>query len=147
MDMFEQPDKVLAACEALMPHLLHVALITAPIPTGTCPIGFWMHRGCVPFVSPGAVRVALLADAQADHRGALGERAPDALLRRGQLEPRTWTVFAELPDRSIVYHVDQGDIFEVHRKLGDKFCLSGGIPNVPAELRHAGARCATAARR
>ena len=56
-------------------------------PQKQVPIGFWMHRGCVPFVSPGAVRVALLADAQADHRGALGARASDAVLRRGQLGP------------------------------------------------------------
>jgi hypothetical protein len=38
--------------------------------------------------------------------------------------------FAELPDRSIVYHVDQGDIARTHQILGDKFCLSGGISNV-----------------
>jgi len=25
--------------------------------------------------------------------------------------------------------VDRGDIFEVHQAVGDKFCLSGGIPN------------------
>jgi len=25
--------------------------------------------------------------------------------------------------------VDRGDIFETHRKIGHKFCLSGGIPN------------------
>ena len=25
--------------------------------------------------------------------------------------------------------MDQDDIFDVHRKIGDKFCLSGGIPN------------------
>jgi hypothetical protein len=37
--------------------------------------------------------------------------------------------FAELPDRSIVYHVDQGDVLRAHQTLGDKFCLSGGIPN------------------
>ena len=37
--------------------------------------------------------------------------------------------FTELPDRSILYHVDQGDIFETHRVLGHKFCLSGGVPN------------------
>ena len=37
--------------------------------------------------------------------------------------------FAELPERSIVYHVDQGDIAKAHRVLGEKFCLSGGIPN------------------
>ena len=38
--------------------------------------------------------------------------------------------FTELPERSIVYHVDQDDIFEAHRVLGHKFCLSGGISNV-----------------
>jgi hypothetical protein len=36
---------------------------------------------------------------------------------------------AQLPDLSIVYHVDRGDIFEVHKAVGNKFCLSGGIPN------------------
>jgi hypothetical protein len=38
--------------------------------------------------------------------------------------------FRELPDRSIVFHVDQDDVFEVHRRLHDKFAISGGIPNV-----------------
>ena len=27
-----------------------------------------------------------------------------------------------------MYHVDNADIFEVHKKIGHKFCLSGGIP-------------------
>jgi hypothetical protein len=38
--------------------------------------------------------------------------------------------FATLPERSILFHVDQGDIFLAHRKLHQKFALSGGIPNV-----------------
>jgi hypothetical protein len=37
--------------------------------------------------------------------------------------------FRELPDGSIVFHCDQDDIFQVHRKLHDKFAISGGIPN------------------
>ena len=37
--------------------------------------------------------------------------------------------FATLPERSILFHVDQGDIFLAHRKLHHKFALSGGIPN------------------
>ena len=37
--------------------------------------------------------------------------------------------FTELPDQSIVYHVDQDDIFDVHKKIGHKFAISGGIPN------------------
>ncbi len=36
---------------------------------------------------------------------------------------------AELPDLSIIFHVDRGDVFEAHKVLGHKFCLSGGIPN------------------
>jgi uroporphyrinogen-III decarboxylase len=34
-----------------------------------------------------------------------------------------------LPDASIVYHVDRGDIFKVKKEIGHKFCISGGIPN------------------
>ena len=37
--------------------------------------------------------------------------------------------FLELPEHSILYHVDQGDLEKVHKKLGHKFCLSGGVPN------------------
>jgi hypothetical protein len=43
--------------------------------------------------------------------------------------------FRELPDRSVVYHVDQDDIFDVHRRIGDKFCLSGGLPNFVLSYR------------
>ena len=37
--------------------------------------------------------------------------------------------FRELPAGSIIFHVDMDDVFEVHRVLGDRFCISGGIPN------------------
>ncbi|MBC7217415.1 MAG: hypothetical protein H5U36_04490, partial [Candidatus Caldatribacterium sp.] len=49
--------------------------------------------------------------------------------------------FRELPPGSIVYHVDKGDIFKVHRVLGDRFAISGGLPNdllalgTPEEVR------------
>jgi hypothetical protein len=126
-DMFTQPEKVLAACEALQPLLLHVALTSAD-PDQQVPIGFWMHRGCVPFVTP----------AQFDsHYWPTLKPIIEELWARGYqtlfYAEGDWNYhldrFAELPDRSIVYHVDKGDLFEVHRKLGHKFCLSGGIPN------------------
>jgi hypothetical protein len=126
-DMLTRPDKVLAACEALLPHLLHVALSSAD-PSRQVPVGFWMHRGCVPFVTP----------AQFDsHYWPTLKPIIEELWRHGHqtlfYAEGDWNHhldrFAELPDASIVYHVDRGDIFEAHRKLGDKFCLSGGIPN------------------
>ena len=127
MDLMERPEKVLAACEALAPHLLHVAL-TSGDPTGTVPVGLWMHRGCVPFVSPATFEKyywptlkPIILELWKNGRQTLFYAEGD------------WNhhldSFAELPDRSIIYHVDRADIFEVHRRLGDKFCLSGGVPN------------------
>ncbi|HQO35261.1 MAG TPA: uroporphyrinogen decarboxylase family protein [bacterium] len=127
MDVLERPDKVLAACEALMPHLLHIALGGAD-PDKNVPISIWMHRGCVPFFSPQqfdrffwSTLKPILQEIWARGHQVLfyAEGDWNAHLDR----------FAELPDASIIYHVDKADIFEAHRKIGHKFCISGGIPN------------------
>ena len=138
-DLFERPAKVLAACEAMMPHLLHVALSGAD-PDKNVPIGFWMHRGCVPFVS--------MEHFNKLYWPTLKPIIEEIWARGHQVlfyAEGNWNAhlksFAELPEKSIVYHVDQADIFEVHRVLGDKFCISGGIPNfllsygTPQEVR------------
>ncbi len=127
MDLFERPDKVLAACEAMMPHLTHVAISGAD-PDKNVPIGFWMHRGCVPFVSQEhfdkfywPTLKPIIEEIWANGHQVLfyAEGDWNAHLRS----------FAELPDGAIVYHVDKGDIFEIHKVIGKKFCISGGIPN------------------
>jgi uroporphyrinogen-III decarboxylase len=128
MDLLERPRKVQAACEALMPHLLHVALSGAD-PAKQVPISIWMHRGCVPFVKK-------------EHFYGIYwptlKPIIEEIWRRGHqvlfYAEGSWDAhldaFAELPAGSIIYHVDRGDIFKAHATLGDKFCLSGGIPNV-----------------
>ena len=127
MDMMQQPDKVLAACEALMPHLYNTARTSAD-PAHQVPIGYWMHRGCIPFVSKGQFE---------SHYWPTTKPIIEELWRDGHqtlfYAEGDWThhlqSFTELPDASIVYHVDRGDIFQTHQILGHKFCLSGGIPN------------------
>jgi len=142
MDLLERPGKVLAACEALAPHLLHVARTSAD-PTGTVPIGFWMHRGCVPFVSPEQFDRVYWATLKPIIKELWAAGHQVLFYAEGDWNHHL-DAFAELPDASIIYHVDQADIFEVHRKLGEKFCLSGGIPNfllsygTPEQVR---ARC------
>jgi len=128
MDMHTQPDKVLKACEALMPHLVHVGLTTADA-AKQVPIGFWMHRGCVPFISPKQF---------ASHYWPTLKPCIEEFWKHGHqtmfYAEGKWDAhlddFATLPERSILYHVDQGDIFLAHRKLHHKFALGGGIPNV-----------------
>jgi len=126
-DLYDRPKKVLAACEALAPHLAHVALSGAD-PTKNVPITIWMHRGCVPFVNMEhferifwpTLKPILQEIWRHGHQVLFyAEGKWGAHLKR----------FAELPDASIIYHVDRDDIFEVHKVLGHKFALSGGIPN------------------
>lgn len=138
-DLFERRDKVLAACEALAPHLLHVAKTTSD-PTGNVPVGFWMHRGGVPFVSPEIFQNVYWATLKPIIQELWAGGHQTLFYAEGNWDHHLET-FAELPDQSIVYHVDQGDVIKARDALGDKFCLSGGVPNTllaasrPEEVR------------
>ncbi|MGQ9634612.1 MAG: uroporphyrinogen decarboxylase family protein [Bryobacteraceae bacterium] len=138
-DLKKIPDKVLAACQALMPHLGHLALHSAD-PTRTVPIPIWMHRGCTPFISkehfetiywPTLKPIVEALWRQGNQVLFYAEGKWDAHLER----------FAELPAGSIIYHIDRGDPHKTHQVLGGKFCLSGGVPNTllafasPEEVR------------
>lgn len=127
MDILERPDKVLAACEALMPHLTAVALSGAD-PTKNVPVSIWMHRGCVPFISHQHFAKFYWPTLKPIIQEIWSKGHQVLFYAEGDWNPHL-TTFAELPDASIVYHVDKADIFEAHRVLGHKFCLSGGIPN------------------
>ncbi len=127
MDLLERPDKVLAACEALAPHLLHVALGGAD-PDKNVPITIWMHRGCVPFVTMDQFETFYWPTLKPIIEGIWAEGHQTLFYAEGNWNPHLER-FAELPEGSIVYHVDHADIFEVHKAIGSRFCLSGGIPN------------------
>ena len=117
----------MAACEALMPHLHHVARSTAD-PLRQVPIGYWMHRGGVPFVSPEIFKNIYWATVKPIIEELWAEGHQTLFYAEGKWDYHLES-FAELPEQSIVYHVDQGDIFKAHQVLGNKFCLSGGVPN------------------
>jgi len=127
MDLFERPEKVMAACESLMPHLLNVALSGAD-PAKNVPISIWMHRGCVPFVSMDHFKNLYWPTLKPIIEEIWSKGHQTLFYAEGKWGPHLES-FAELPDGSIIFHVDQDDIFEVHKKIGHKFALSGGITN------------------
>lgn len=132
-DLFERRDKVMAACEALAPHLLHVAKTTAD-PAGQVPVGYWMHRGGVPFVSPEVFEKVYWATLKPIIQELWAAGHQTLFYAEGNWDYHLGN-FAELPDRSIVYHVDQGDPLKAKKALGDKFCISGGVPNAMLSIK------------
>ena len=121
MNLFEQPDKVMKACEALMPHLHWVAAATAD-PASQLPIGYWMHRGCVPFVTP---------EQFDDYYWPTVRPIIEELWRSGHqtlfYADGNWDThldaFHQLPERSIIYHMDRSTPRLVHEKqIGRASC-------------------------
>lgn len=127
MDLIEQPDKVMGACHALMPHLLHMALSGAD-PDKNVPIGFWMHRGCVPFITQEQYDNFFWPTLKPIIEEIWAQGHQVLFYAEGD-----WTrhleSFAELPEQSIVFHLDRTNPRAAADILGKKFCLSGGIPN------------------
>lgn len=138
-DLYARPEKVRAACEALMPHLFRIALDGAD-PEKNVPIAFWMHRGCVPFITPEHFQKIYWPTLKPIVEELWKHGHQVLFYAEGNWDYHLET-FRELPPGSIVYHVDKGDIFKVHRVLGDRFALSGGLPNdllalgTPEEVR------------
>ena len=127
IDLMEQPDKVLKACEALAPHLCHVAA-TSSDPTNTVPIGFWMHRSCVPFISQSHFDNIFWPTLKPIIQELWRQGKQTLFYAEGKWAAHHKT-FTELPEGSIIYHIDRDDPLETHKALHHKFALSGGVPN------------------
>ena len=90
-----------------MPHLAYFARATAD-PRKQVPLGFWMHRGCVPFVSFDQFDNYFWATTKPIVEDLWAHGHQTLFYAEGNWNHHLKT-FAELPERSIVFHIDQSD--------------------------------------
>jgi hypothetical protein len=88
-----------------------------------------MHRGCVPFISKQDFDEIYFPTLKPIIETLWSKGAQIILYAEGNWEHHL-EAFATLPEKSIIFHSDKTDIFKAHRILGDKFCISGGVPNM-----------------
>ena len=127
---------MIAACEALMPHLFNLVAGGADR-TGIIPSIIWMHRGSVPYISPRDFEGIYWATLKPIVQELWARGSQIVLYAEGNWD-RHLEAFAELPEKSVIFHVDKTDLVRAHRVLGERFCLSGGIPNGLLAIRHPG---------
>lgn len=127
LDLRRRPDKVLAAMEVLVPHNTFFAMATAggdTVMPAFCPL----HRGSYPFLNPKQWDTFYWPTLK-----KVIENLWEKGKRTNFYAEGNWTPYlekiAELPEKSILFHVDQTDIAEAKKHLGGKFCLSGNVPN------------------
>ncbi len=140
IDIFERPDKIVEACEALIPDLVNCAVATAD-PLKRYPIFMPLHRGNHPFLSPKQFdrfywpplkkAITLLIEAGYTIRAYLeGDWTPN------------WRHWNEMPKGKILCDVDnKADIAKAKGEIGCTVCLAGGIADsmfifgTPQEMR------------
>lgn len=127
MDLYERPDKVLAATEAMIPHMYETARSGAD-PQRQLPVTIWLHRGCVPFITPDQFNRFHWPMLKPIIEALWADGIQTLFYAEGQWHHH-WDAFLELPAGSIIVHCDRDDVFAAKHKLGHKFALSGGIPN------------------
>lgn len=128
IDIYERPEKVLAACDALIPDLVNTALASAD-PLRRLPIFIPLHRGCHPFLSPKQFDTFYWPSLKKLNMSLIEAGYSLRIYLEGDWTPN-WHHYNEFPRGKIICDIDnKADIFRAKEEIGGTVCLAGGIPD------------------
>ena len=133
MDMFRNPDDLLAACETYVPILID-SLIQLSDTSNNPTVMYVLHKGADTFMSQDQFEKFYWPTWKAVMDACFEEGIISNLFVEGSYNHRLENL-AEMPDKSLVCLFDQTDMKKVKEVLGGKFTISG---NVPASLMSTG---------
>lgn len=126
LDLRHRPDKVLAACQAIVPHNVAYGMILAGGDT-TFPVFMPLHKGAYPFLSRENWEKFYWPSLKAVIEGLWAKGKRTYFFAEGDWTPYLDKI-AELPEKSIVFVIDRTDPKKAKQILGGRFCLYGGVP-------------------
>ena len=141
LDMFRQPDKVLAACDRLTQVALDFVFRRPGGGPPTPVIFIPLHKGADGFMSDEQFQTFYWPSLRATLIGLINEGLIPFLFAEGRYGSRLETVM-DLPKASTVWLFDQTDMARAKETVGKVACIEG---NVPLSLLHAGTPEETAA--
>ncbi len=128
LDIYRQPDKVLEACEAIIPDIVNAALANAD-PLRRYPIFMPLHRGNYPFLSPKQFDTFYWPSLKKAMMKLIEAGYTIRAYLEGDWGPN-WYHFCEMPKGKIICDIDDpGDIFKAKEDLKGYQCIAGGMPN------------------
>ncbi|MFZ7101118.1 MAG: uroporphyrinogen decarboxylase family protein [Peptococcaceae bacterium] len=123
LDLRRRPEKIKAACEAIVPHAIAGAVMTDK----TFPCFAPLHRGAYPFLNPSQWDNYYWPTWKATIEGLWSQGKRTLFYAEGDWTPYLEKI-AELPEHSIIFQIDNTDPKKAKEILGGKFCLCGGVP-------------------
>jgi uroporphyrinogen-III decarboxylase len=125
LDMFRRPDKVVEACEKLLPIMLKTGL--AAKARGHKRVFIPLHKGLDGFMSPEQFNIFYWPTLKELVIGLIDEGLNPFLLWEGDCTSRLEAI-ADIPKGKAVYWFERTDIFKAKEILGDTVCLRGNVP-------------------
>ena len=127
MDLRRRPDKLLKACDKLLPTMLDMAvggckISGVPIcfiPLHKCMDNFMSQEQFEKFYWPTLLELM---------RGMVAERIHPYLLVEGVCDNRLPVMIRDAPPGMCVFHIEGSDIFKAKKLARDKVCLRGNVP-------------------
>ncbi len=135
-DLYRYPEKVLAACERLLPVLLkYVTRKAAPFlpPTVFIPL----HKGADGFMNDEQFRTFYWPTLRKMCQGLIEEGLVPYLFAEGAYNSRL-EIIRDLPPGRTVWHFDQTDMRKAKEALDGVACIAGNVPLSLLQLGTAG---------
>lgn len=133
LDMFRQPDKVLAACERLVPVAINWTL-RRPTPPSTPVVFIPLHKGADGFMSDEQFTTFYWPTLRKLLLGLIEEGLIPFCFAEGRYNSRL-EIITDLPKGTTVWLFDQTDMARAKQTIGKVACIEG---NMPLSLLHAG---------
>ena len=126
LDIFRQPDRLIKACEKLLPVLLGMAVATAKI-SGNPRVFIPLHRGADGFMSLKQFGTFYWPTLKGLLLGLIDAGLTPCPFIEGDYTLRL-EYFLELPRGKVLGYFDASDIRKVKEILGNHLCIMGNVP-------------------
>lgn len=128
MDMYERPEKLLAAVEKML-HIGIESTVSAAKATGRPFIWIWLHKGVDEFMSDQQFRKFYWPTFQRYLLALIDEGLIPIVYVEGNYNKRL-EVIKDIPKGKVIYTFEGTDVFKAKEILGDVACIGGNVPNV-----------------
>ena len=126
LDMYRRPEKVIAACEKLLPMALESAISAAKM-TGNPRVMIPLHKGSEGFMNQEQFTRFYWPTFRALLCGLIDAGLYPYVMVQGRYNARIETI-ADVPEGKIVYWFEDIDWEKAKKVLGNKTCMAGGVP-------------------
>jgi hypothetical protein len=127
LDMYRRPDKLLAACDKMLPIMLRLGISRAKA-SGNPRVLIPIHKGLDSFMSPRQFNIFFWPTLQKLILGLIAEDLVPNVFWEGDCTSRL-EIIADIPKGKAIYAFERTDIFKAKALLGDHICIRGNVPS------------------